>query len=62
MKKYEEDQVDNNDISYYIWFHIKGTWNVYSFNGLETIYLFLSAQVAVGTFFYEIPSTSIVYG
>ena len=36
------------------WFHIKGTWSVLS-HSIETIYLSLSAHVAVGTFFMKFP-------
>ena len=37
----------------YSWFHIKGTWSVHAFK--ETIYLSLSAQLAVGSFFMKYP-------
>ena len=37
----------------YSWFHIKGTW-VYTCS-IETIYLSMRAQVAVGTFFMKSP-------
>ena len=36
----------------YIWFHIKGTWSVHSFN---EDFLSLSPQVSMGTFFMKSP-------